>query len=95
MVKEMTENLQELKAIIRALVIEVGDIKERIEHLENQGLKHNLHKESLVGKPMLIEFENYENIGRIYKEGYHVCNVAFGLTRDGECLFCNALLNKE
>ena len=36
---------------------------------------------------MSLEGESYENLGKLYKEGYHVCPMAYGQFRRGECLF--------
>ena len=90
----MTENLQELKMLIRDLIIEVGDLKERVQQLEqNQYVEPNLPDKS--DHLIRLESEQYGNIGRIYMEGYHVCNIAYGRQRNGECLFCNTLIHKE
>lgn len=44
---------------------------------------------------MSLEGESYENLGKLYKEGFHVCPMAFGQAREEECLFCVAFMEKE
>jgi regulator of replication initiation timing len=42
-----------------------------------------------------IQGEGYENLAALYKNGYHVCPMAYGEIRAEECLFCAAFLAKE
>ena len=91
----MEKTVQELKMIIRELILEVGELKERVAYLEKNILNDREDLELPVSYSLKIEGEAYDNLGRLYNEGYHVCPMAFGQLRDGECLFCVAFMEKE
>ncbi|MEN6390188.1 MAG: initiation control protein YabA [Syntrophomonas sp.] len=91
----MEKTLQELKSIIRDLIIEVGELRERVDRLENKPEPVAPDLPRLSSTPLSIEGEGYDNLGRIYQEGYHVCPHAFGVPREGGCLFCLSFMEKE
>ncbi len=92
----MEKKVREMASIIRQLVIEVGDLKERLNRLESRWSEEVLpHQDRAVPRNMKLEGESYENLGGLYKEGYHICSMAFGQPRKEDCLFCIAFLEKE
>jgi regulator of replication initiation timing len=92
---ENAKNVQEMKIIIREMVLELGDLKERVTRLEKGSEEEPMN----VFKPDLemlkLQGEGYERLGRLYNDGYHVCPSNFGDSRQEECLFCLAFINKE
>ena len=94
----MENVIRELKVIMRDLIIEVGELKEKVAQLEKNldYPREGKSKDSKLSMQDLeIAREGYNNLGGIYKKGYHVCPIAYGQIRDGECLFCLAFLEKE
>ncbi len=89
----MEKTVREIAAIVRELILEVGDLKERLASLENRLITEEPRPQ--ISCPLLLEGESYGNLGRIYNEGFHVCPDAYGQPRDGDCLFCIAFLEKE
>jgi regulator of replication initiation timing len=91
----MEKAVQELKVLIRELILEIGEIKERVSYLEREANPEPQYERLSEAEKIKLQGESYEQLGLIYNEGYHVCPVAYGEPRRDGCLFCIAFLEKE
>ncbi|GLG02428.1 initiation-control protein YabA [Alicyclobacillus hesperidum subsp. aegles] len=89
-----------LEERIGELYEELGSLKHKIQELieENQRLqRENEHYQAeSLGKTVNPESSSaQENLRRIYREGFHICNVKYGSLRtEGECLFCLSFIDR-
>ena len=91
----MEKAVQELKGLIRELILELGDLRERVSRLEAKEVLESSRAVDSKEEAIKLQGESFEQLGRIYDEGYHVCPIAYGEPRRNGCLFCMAFLGKE
>lgn len=92
----METSVRELKTLLREMIIELGELKERVTFLEKEIARCQVPVPQIPRQEQLvIQGEGYENLGRLYREGYHICALAFGQQRYEDCLFCIAQMEKE
>ncbi len=94
---ELYEKLGSLKNDISKLIEENHRLTIENNHLRKHFYEKREKENERTGKGKKSPpYDGFDNLKRLYEEGFHICHMHFGSPRSEEdCLFCFELLHKN
>ena len=86
----LAEAISELEAKLKAMEDELATIRHYVDRMEQD----NTSMQTIIRNKNL-QISGKANLLALFEAGFHVCSAHFGEMREGDCLFCASLLDKE
>ncbi|CCO08564.1 initiation-control protein YabA [Desulforamulus hydrothermalis] len=89
--------INRLEQALRQICDEVDRLKQEVKALEDENARLRQEVAGLYlaeGEDSGANRPGARNLWNLYDKGFHICNLYFGKGRDGECIFCYALMNR-